>query len=128
MTTPVEIVRSFYAKLATLDLPGALSLMAPDIEWNTMWHYKAAGRGPEHVAEGVLKPFAAEWTTGVFVPAKYVAVVETVVSIGDFTGVHGVTGKTVEARYAHAWIVRDGKITQFDQFIDTLAISEARKS
>ena len=48
------------------------------------------------------------------------------VSLGDFKGVHGATGKTCEARYAHAWTVRDGRITTFRQYIDTLAIAQAR--
>lgn len=33
MTTPTDIVRSFYDKLAAADAPGALSLMASDLEW-----------------------------------------------------------------------------------------------
>jgi len=40
--------------------------------------------------------------------------------------VHGTTGKMSNARYAHVWTVRDGKITRFRQYIDTLAIAEAR--
>ena len=39
MTDPTDIVRSFYDKLKAGDAPGALGLMAPDIEWITMWHY-----------------------------------------------------------------------------------------
>ena len=54
MKNPVEVVRSFYDKLKVGDATGALALMAHDIEWITMWHYKANGRGPEHVAEGLF--------------------------------------------------------------------------
>ncbi len=46
-TLTTDIVRSFYAKLGAGDAPGALALMAPDIEWITMWHYKVDGRGPD---------------------------------------------------------------------------------
>jgi ketosteroid isomerase-like protein len=53
MTTPTELVRDFYTKLSAGDAPGALGLMAPDIEWNTMWHYKVDGVGPQKVAEGL---------------------------------------------------------------------------
>jgi ketosteroid isomerase-like protein len=49
----------------------------------------------------------------------------TVLSIGRFRGVHGATGKSVDAAYAHLWMVRDGQITRFRQFIDTLAIAQA---
>ena len=128
MTTPTAIVRSFYDRLAAGDAPGALGLMAPDIEWITMWHYKVDGRGPQRVAEGLFKPLVAEWSSFALVPTEFITEGNTVVSLGDFTGVHGATGKKAEARYAHVWIVKDGKITQFRQYIDTLAVAEARRS
>lgn len=127
MTTPTAIVRSFYDRLAAGDAPGALGLMAPDIEWITMWHYKVDGRGPERVAEGLFKPLAAEWSSFALVPIEFITEGNTVLSLGDFTGIHGTTGKKAEARYAHVWIVRDGKISQFRQYIDTLAVAEARR-
>lgn len=127
MTTPTEIVRRFYDKLKAGDAPGALDLMAPDIEWITMWHYKVNGRGPERVAEGLFKPLTAEWSSFALVPTEFIADGDTVVSLGDFTGVHGATGKKAAARYAHVWTVKDRKITRFRQYIDTLAIAEARR-
>ena len=128
MTKPAEVVRSFYDKLKAGDAPGALGLMAHDIEWITMWHYKVIGRGPEHVAEGLFKPLMAEWSSFALDPTEFIVDGDTVVSLGRFTGVHGSTGKQAEAGYAHVWTVKDGKITRFRQYIDTLAIAEARRS
>jgi ketosteroid isomerase-like protein len=88
MTTPVETVQNFYAALASGNAPIALGLMADDIEWITMWHYKVDGRGPQKV---------------------------------------GASGKMADARYAHVWTVVDGRIKRFRQYIDTLAVAEARK-
>jgi ketosteroid isomerase-like protein len=127
MDMPTEIVRSFYDKLAAGNAPGALGLMASDIEWTTMWHYKVDGRGPERVAEGLFKPLMAEWSSFALVPIEFIAEGDTVVSLGDFAGVHGATGKQVEARYAHVWTLKDGKIARFRQYIDTLAVAEARR-
>jgi ketosteroid isomerase-like protein len=127
MSNARDIVRSFYDKLSTGDAPGALGFMAPDIEWTTMWHYKVEGRGPGAVAEGLLKPLMAEWSSFSLVPTEFITEGDKVVSLGDFTGVHGTTGKRSDARYAHVWTVRDGKITTFRQYIDTLAIAEARR-
>ena len=128
MAKPKEIVADFYNKLKVGEAAGALGLMAPDIEWITMWHYKVDGRGPERVAEGLFKPLAAEWSSFALVPTEFLVDGDNVVSLGDFTGTHGTTGKTVEARYAHVWTVKDGKITHFRQYIDTLAIAQARLS
>jgi uncharacterized protein len=126
MPTPTEIIAGFYNKLEAGDAAGALGLMAPDIEWITMWHYKVDGRGPERVAEGLFKPLMAEWSSFAFFPSEFIAERDSVVSLGEFTGVHGTTGKTAHARYAHVWNVKDSKITRFRQYIDTLAVAEAR--
>jgi ketosteroid isomerase-like protein len=127
MRNATDIVRAFYVALARGDAPAALGLMAEDIEWTTMWHYKVDGRGPQKVAEGLLAPLMAEWTSFALTPSSYIAEGDTVVSLGAFTGVHGGTGKTVNAAYAHVWDVAGGKIQRFCQYIDTLAVAEARR-
>ncbi len=127
MTDPVAIIRSFYEKLKAGDAAGALGLMASDIEWTTMWHYKVNGRGPERVAEGLFKPLMAEWTSFALEPTEFIRDDDTVVSLGHFTGVHGMTGKHADARYAHIWTVKGGLITRFRQYMDTLAVAEARR-
>ena len=127
MTRASEIVRSFYTALSQGDVPTALGLMADDIEWNTMWHYKVEGRGPKNVAEGSLAPLMAEWSSFALPPAEYIANGDTVVSLGVFTGVHGGSGKSVKADYAHVWDLADGRIQRFRQYIDTLAVAEARR-
>jgi ketosteroid isomerase-like protein len=127
MKTPIETVQAFYAALGQGDAPTALGLMADDIEWSTMWHYKVDGRGPQRVAEGLLKPLMAEWSSFALTPTEYIADGDTVVSLGRFTGVHGASGKAVDAAYAHVWDVAGGTIQRFRQYIDTLAIWEARR-
>ncbi len=127
MTTAIETVRTFYAALGQGDAPSALGLMAEDIEWNTMWHYKVDGRGPQKVAEGLLQPLMAEWSTFALTPSDYIADGNTVVSLGRFTGVHGASGRSVDAGYAHVWDVAGGKIQRFRQYIDTLSVADARR-
>jgi ketosteroid isomerase-like protein len=126
MTSATEVVRAFYAALGRGDAPAALGLMADDIAWNAMWHYRVDGLGPRKVAEGVLAPLMAEWSSFALTPGDYIADGDRVVSLGVFTGVHGASGRSVEAAYAHVWRVTAGKIQRFDQYIDTLAVAEAR--
>jgi uncharacterized protein len=127
MTTAVEIIRNFYAALRSGDATRVLGLMSDDIEWVTMWQYKVVGRGPDKVAEGVLMPLMKEWKSFEFIPTEFIVDGDSVVSLGRFVGLHGVTGKTADARYAHVWTVADGRITRFRQYIDTLAVAEARR-
>ncbi len=124
-TAPIETIRSFYAALAAGDAASALGLMSADIEWVAMWPYKARGPGPQSVAEGVFVPLQRDWERFEIIPSEYLVEAEAVLSIGRFRGVHGATAKSVDAAYAHLWTVRDGQITRFRQFIDTLAIAQA---
>ena len=126
MLTPTDTIRDFYAKLAAGDASGALGLMAPDIEWTTMWHYKVDGLGPQKVAEGLFQPLMAEWSSFALEAEEFIAEGGTVVSLGRFKGVHGASGKAVDAAYAHRWQVRDGRIQRFRQYIDTQLIEQAR--
>ena len=41
-----------------------------------------------------------------------------------YTGTGKVTGKTLDVALVHVWDIRDGKITRFRQFIDTLRFAE----
>ena len=125
--TPTDTVRKFYAMLSDGNATGALGLMHRDIEWITMWHYKVEGRGPGPVAEGLFKPLMAEWTRFSLVPTEFITEAETVVSLGEFNGIHRATGKISKARYAHVWTVQHEQIIRFRQYIDTLAIAEARR-
>jgi len=128
MNPQSEIIRAFYEALASGDAPGAMALMAADIEWITMWHYKVDGLGPQKVAEGLLMPLMAEWSSFALTPTEYIADDETVVTLGRFVGVHAASSNLVDAAYAHVWTVRDGKIARFRQYIDTLAVAQARQA
>lgn len=127
MTTPTHVIRAFYRALSGGDVTGAIRLMADNIEWTTMWHYKVDGPGPTKVVEGLLMPLMAEWSSFALTPTDYFTEGDNVVSIGSFKGVHGASGKAVDAGYAHVWTVQNGKIARFRQYIDTLAVAEARR-
>lgn len=127
--TVTDTVRDFYAALGSGDIGRAMSLMTDDIEWTTMMDYKIAGRGPKCVAEGMLIPLVAEWSSFALSPTELIAGDDghTVVSVGHFSCVHGSTGKRAEAGYVHIWTVHEGKIARYRQYIDTLAMEEARR-
>ncbi len=127
MPTPTETVQDFYAALGSGDIDRALSLMTDDIEWITMLDFPIKDRGPQHVAEGMLIPLVAEWASFTLSPTEFIADGATVVSLGRFTCTHKTSGKHADAGYAHIWNVNDGKIARFRQYIDTLAIAEARE-
>ena len=117
MTSPIDIVKSFYDALGRGDASAALGLLSPDMEWNVVagWPYKPTGRGPKGVAEGVLKPVFKEWRDYALHGSDLLVAGDKVVSMGLMTGVHTVTGKPLEAAYVHVWEVADGQIVRMRQ-------------
>jgi ketosteroid isomerase-like protein len=78
------------------------------------YHVALQGRRPRSRAcRSGRAEAVAEWIGGSLVPTEFIAEGEAVVSLGDFTGTHGETGKKVACRYAHVWTVKGGKITRF---------------
>jgi ketosteroid isomerase-like protein len=128
MSSPTDTVKNFYSRLAAGDAQGAMGLMTDDIEWITMMDFNLDGRGPQQVADNVLTPLMNEWSSFAPTPSEFIVQGNTVISLGKFTCIHKNTGKRAEALYAHVWRIKDDKIARFQQYIDTLAIAEARRS
>ena len=126
--TPIDTVTSFYDALGRGDAPAALGLLASDMEWKVVagWPYKPTGPGPQGVAEGVLMPVLKEWRDYRLHVEDIFAAGDKVVSLGIMTGVHVVTGKKLEAAYAHVWEVAGGQIARLRQTVDTARVVEAR--
>ncbi|WP_342628009.1 nuclear transport factor 2 family protein [Nguyenibacter vanlangensis] len=129
MTSPTDIVKSFYGALERGDAPAALGLLSPDMEWSVVagWPYKPTGRGPQAVAEGVLMPVLKDWRDYALHGSDlFAADGDKVVSMGMMTGTHVVTGKRLEAAYVHVWEVAGGQIVRMRQTVDTARVLEAR--
>lgn len=50
---------------------------------------------------------------------------DDVVVTGNYSGTSKETGKSFDARFAHHWTVRDGKVARFEQFVDSATVQEA---
>ena len=48
------------------------------------------------------------------------------IAVGTYSGTCKATGGRLQARVAHVFRVREGKIAAFEQFADTLKIVEAK--
>lgn len=126
MATNKELIEKLYGVFAVGDVPGALSLMADDIQWTEAEGFPLAGTyvGPQAVLEGVfmrLGEIGDHWSVG---PEQYVADGDTVVALGAYTWKHNETGEPGTAKFAHVWTIRDGKIAALQQHVDTVKVLE----
>ncbi|MEU4090682.1 nuclear transport factor 2 family protein [Streptomyces aureus] len=127
LRNPAEAVRAQYVASATGDLELWRSVVAEDVEWTEAAGFPLAGtyRTPSGIIEGVFTPLAQEcdgWTTH---DDTYVSDGERVVVLARYTARNKTTGKTMEARVAHSFIVRSGRIVRMEQIVDSACVRDA---
>lgn len=127
MRTPHQIVSDHYAASARGDLAAMMAEVAPDVQWTEMAGFPCAGThvGPQQVAEHVFKVLGCDWEGYRFELDTLLDAGPHVVGTGRYRGRHRATGKTLDARVAHVWEVRDGLVRRFEQFTDTLLVAQA---
>lgn len=122
--TNAKIVRALYAAFAEGDMPAALATMADEIVWNEAENYPYSDRnpyvGPQAVLMGVFARIGADWENFAAVSDEIIDGGDTIVSLGHYTGTSKATGKPMRAQFAHVSRVKNGKITGFQQYADTL--------
>jgi hypothetical protein len=120
----VDLVRSIYEAFAAADVPGVVSRMSGDMEWNEAENFPYADgnpyRGPEAILNGVFARLGSEWNGFAAVPEEFLDAGDAVVVLGRYRGTFKATGQALDAQMAHVWRVADGKAVHFQQYTDTL--------
>jgi len=126
--TPLEIIKSTYEGENSEENGRNLQAhLSPDAKWTEAAGFPYAGTytGFGEIAENVFARLGAEWTDYRFVPEGYVADDQRVVAFGTYSGTYNKTGKEFSARVAHVWLVENGKIVKFEQFVDSVPVVDA---
>ena len=128
--TNLEIIKSTYeGKTSEENGRNLAKYVAEDISWTEAKGFPYAGIyiGLENVTKNVFSRLGSEWIDYKFTPEDYVVSDDKVVAYGTYTGTYKVTGKSFEARVAHVWKLKEGKIIRFEQFVDSHPVVEATK-
>lgn len=125
----VAIIRGVYRAFAEGDVGGVLGRMSPDIVWNEAENFPYCDRNPyrspEAVANGVFARCIGEWNGFAVMMDDLLDGGDRVVALGRYRGEHKGTGRGMNPQAVHVWTLKDGKITAFQQYIDTLAVARA---
>ena len=123
----VQIVKNFLAALGRRDKQGLLALSAEDIEWivpGEDWPLAGTHRG--HAGLAVVLQRASEEVEMTYPePPEFVAQGDRVLVVGVATGKIKATNKTFEDHWVFAITVRNGKLTNIREYIDTQALARA---
>ncbi len=121
-----EVVRGIYEAFGRGDVAGVLGAMADDIKW-----YEAEGmpyggvyQGGEAVAQNVFGPVMQDIPNFAVTPEQFIASGDTVAVVARYTGTGKDTGEELDLQVVHVYDVRDGKVVQFRQFVDTAKFRE----
>jgi ketosteroid isomerase-like protein len=125
--TPVETVRSCYAALANADMGALMANLRPDVVWTDTagGPYHGTYVGPNAVVQGVFARISADWQDFAAAPDMLVAEDARVVAVGTYRARCRQTGRSVAARFAHVFVVDDGRVREFEQILDSRTLVEA---
>ena len=123
----VRIVKDFFAAIGRGDEQGLLALAAEDIEWiipGEDWPLAGTHRGHAGLAK-VLQKASNEVEMTYLAPPEFVAQGDRVLVIGVATGKIKATNKTFKDDWVFAITVRNGKLTNVREYVDTQALARA---
>src|ERR1700691_5387481 len=123
----VQIVKDFFAAMGGGNKQDLLALVAEDIEWvipGEDWPLAGTHRGRAGVA-AVLQKASEEVETTYQEPPEFVAQGDGVVVVGVATGRIKATNKPFKDDWVFDITVRDGKVKNIREYIDTQALARA---
>ena len=121
----VQIVKDFFAAMGGSDRQDLLALCAEDIEWiipGEDWPLAGTYRGHAGLENLLQKSEMLETSTE---PHEFVAHEDRVLVIGFAKGKIIATNKTFKDDWVFAITVRNGKLTNIREYIDTQALARA---
>lgn len=133
LSANLEIIKSVYNAFATGDFPAFLNAMDPKIEWNEAENFPYADGnpyiGPDAVVQGVMGRIGADWEYWTITDQVYHVTLEAMVIVtARYNAKHRITGKVIRAQVTHMWTLKDGKIAKFQQYADTLQVTQAMQN
>jgi len=123
----VQIVKDFFAAIGAHNKQDLLALVAADIEWiipGEGWPLAGTHRGHAGLVE-LLQKASETLETSYPKPFEFVAQGYRVLVVGFATGRIKATNKTFEDHWVFAITVRNGKLTNVREYIDTQALARA---
>ena len=123
----VQVVKDFFAALGRRDKQGLLALSAEDIEWivpGEDWPLAGTRRGHAGLAN-LLQTSSETMETSFMEPREFVAQGDRVLVVGFARGRIKATNRTWEDHWVFAITVRNGKLTNVREYVDTQALARA---
>jgi ketosteroid isomerase-like protein len=126
----VQIVKNFLAALGRRDKQDLLTLSAEDIEWiipGEDWPLAGTHRGHTGLTD-LLQKASETVETSFPEPPEFVAQGDRVLVVGFARGRIKATNRTFEDHWVFAITIRNGKVTNIREYVDTQALARASET
>lgn len=125
----VQRARDIYAAFNRGDIATVLGAFDSGIEWHEAEGnpYIPSGSpliGPDAVMHDVFMRIGADFDGFTVHPKSFHEAGDAVVMEGRYTGTFKATGKSLDAQVCHLLTFRDGKMTGFQQYVDTAQMQD----
>ena len=126
----VQLVKDFFAAIGSGDKQSVLALVAEDIEWIVPGEgWPLAGTHRAHAGvEDVLQKASEEIEMTYSKPPEFVVQGDRVFVVGVATGKIKGTNKPFEDHFVFDITVRNGKLTNVREYVDTQALARASQT
>ena len=125
----IQTVKDFFAAIGRGDKEGLLALVAEDLEWIIPGEdWPLAGTRHGHAGLADLLETASKTMETSTEPREFVAQGPRVLVVGFAKGKVKATNKTFEDDWIFAITVRDGKLTNIREYLDTQALARAAQT
>ena len=124
-----DVVAALYDAFGRGDIPSVLALLDPQIRWHEAEGnpYQPNGEGwvgPDAIVENLFAKMGEDWVEFAVHPSSFHEAGEVVTVEGRYAAEHRGTGKSLDCQVCHVWTVRAGKITKFQQYVDTAQMQD----
>jgi uncharacterized protein len=123
----IQIVKNFFAAMGRGDKQGLLAFTAEDIEWiipGEDWPLAGTHRGHAGLSD-LLQKASETVETSFPEPPEFVAQADRVLVVGFAKGKVKATNRTFEDHFVFAITVRNDKLTNIREYVDTQALARA---
>ena len=122
------LIESLYAAFGRGDIPFILKRLTSDVEWTMEGPSDLPFTGTFRGPEGVLQFFQGLGSTQSnqkLTMTDVIAQGDKVAGVGRYAANVKSTGKSFDSAVAHYFVIRDGKVARFYDFINTHEVAQA---
>jgi ketosteroid isomerase-like protein len=125
----VEIIRDLYEAFGRGDIEGVLATFDPQIQWreaegSPFQPDGSAWIGAAAITENGFAKIGTDWDEFSVSAKAFHDAGDVVVVQARETGRYKATGMSVNAQACHVWNLRDGKVTSFQEYVDTAQLQD----